>query len=235
MRFDDGGLDVDLSFDRLTPHLAAEAGSGLVSGFNNEPLDRLDGAIDRVFGLTRAWRKAGVSFVHLELAGYVWREALDRVLEAVPGAVTSIGMSHSELAGIDANASARPAEAMERFGARLGVDRVCVHADHWAASLTRNDPDRELNALLTGCLLAGSRAAAGAPVMPSGSAPAAVFHDLPFADAARLGDWRFVACPSPHLACPETTLGLGDTFTAGCLLALGRPKHGAAPSAAQRR
>lgn len=222
VRFDDGGVDVDPAFDRLTPLLAGQAGAGLVSGFNSEPLDRLDAAIERIFGLARAWQAAGLPLVHLELAGYASREALDRVLQAAPGAVTSMGMSHSELIALDADAAASPMRAMVALGETLGVDRLCVHADHWAASVTRGDPGRERAALLTGCLLAGSRAAAGTPLMPAELDHAAAFHAMPFAELDRAGAWTFVGCPSPYLAYPATTLGLGDTFTAGCLLALGR-------------
>ena len=222
VRFDDGGVDIDPAFDALTPSLASIAGAGLISGFNNEPLDRLEAAIERIFGLTRVWRKAGLPLVHLELAGYASREALDLVLQAVPGAVTSVGMSHSELLALMGDSGQLTSE-ISSLGERLGVERLCVHADHWAATATKGDPRLELNALITGCLLATTRAAAGASAMPSQIAGGASFHDTPLPELSRANSWTFVCCPSPFLARPVTTLGLGDTFTAGCLLALGRP------------
>jgi ADP-dependent phosphofructokinase/glucokinase len=221
VRFHDQGLERDAAFERLTPQLAHSAGAGLVAGFTCEPPERLDAAIERVFALTRSWRKAGLETIHLEQAGYASQNALHRVLAAVPGAVTSIGMSHSELLAADA-VGGRPLEAMIRLGERLGVDRVCVHADHWAAAVTLGDPERERRALMTGCLVAGSRAAAGKPVLPRGLNPQACLHELPFATTTHQGAWSFVACASPYLERPATTLGLGDSFTAGCLLALGR-------------
>ena len=228
VRFDDHGVDVDSAFDILTPELASTAGAGLVSGFNNEPLEKLSGAIERIFGLTRAWMAAGVPIVHLELAGYASEEALGQVLGAVPGSVNSIGMSHSELLAMTDNGEDL-ASIMLDLGERLGVERVCVHADHWAAAATRGDPLREQAALVTGCLLASARAAAGAPTMPSRLASDTIIHQMALPEITRSGSWTVVSCPSPHLARPATTLGLGDTFTAGCLLALGR-SAGARPT-----
>jgi ADP-dependent phosphofructokinase/glucokinase len=45
-----------------------------------------------------------------------------------------------------------------------------------------------------------------------------------------LGGWHIVTCPSPHLQQPRTTLGLGDTFMAGCLLVLGQPSLPGVPA-----
>lgn len=227
VRFDDLGIEKDDAFDAATPRLAIDAASGLVSGFNNEPADGVAAAADRVFALARAWLAAGLETVHLELAGYATRYAIDRVLEGASGCVTSIGMSQSELNAL-APASASPEQAMIGLGERLGVNRVCVHADHWAASVTRGDPMREREALITGCLLASARAGCGTPVRPEAIDAAARFQPLPFGSVKRCGGWTFVACPSPYLDAPVTTLGLGDTFTAGCLLALGR--HARAPA-----
>ncbi|MGK9167626.1 hypothetical protein KXR53_15080 [Inquilinus limosus] len=225
VRFNDPGLEQDGDFDALTPAMARSAGAGLVSGFNCEPAERLDAAIDRVFALCRAWRSAGLENVHLELAGYDSPAARDRVLDAAAGVVTSIGMSQSELLALDPEGDP-PHGAMMALGDRLGLDRVCVHADHWAAAVSRGDPERERLALMTGCLLAASRAAAGVPVLPKALDPEARFHELPFAAEARSKAWSFVACPSPHLGSPATTLGLGDSFTAGCLLVLGQAQPG---------
>lgn len=223
VRFNDPGLEQDGDFDTLTPTIARSAGAGLVSGFNCEPPERLKAAVDRVFALCRAWRSAGLETIHLELAGYDSPAARDHVLEAAAGAVTSIGMSQSELLALAPDADP-PHRAMTALGDRLGLDRVCVHADHWAAAVTRGDPERERLALMTGCLLAASRAAAGMPVLPKALDPEARFHELPFAAETRSDGWSFVACASPHLASPVTTLGLGDSFTAGCLLVLGQAR-----------
>lgn len=226
VRFNDPGLEHDPEFDRQTPCLAAEAGAGLVAGFNCVPAGRLGEEIGRVFGLTRRWSAAGLSPIHLEMSGGYGDPAdRDRVLDAAVarGGVTSLGMSGSEFRELAMGADDDDddlAPAMVALGERLGVDRLCVHADHWAASATRGDPAVEREALMAGCLLASARSAAGRPVAPDGVHPAAEFHAPPFAPHER-GGWSLVACASPYLRRPATTLGLGDTFTAGCLLVLG--------------
>jgi ADP-dependent phosphofructokinase/glucokinase len=229
VRFGDPGLEHDDGFDGLSCGLAATAGTGLVSGFNCVPRGQLDDEIRRVFTLTRCWRAAGLQHVHLELAGYDAPELRDRVLAAAGGAVTSLGMSHSEFKALTGDGMDLCSD-MIALGERMGIDRVCVHADEWAASVTLGDPAVEERALMTGCLLASSRAAAGAPVAPQGSPPGAAFQEPPAASSAGRGQWTFVSVASPHLATPAGTVGLGDTFTAGCLLGLDsgrlRPRAG---------
>ena len=220
VRFSNLGLEHDEAYDRLTIGLAPEAGAGLVAGFSAVPVADLDREARRAFSLARAWREAGLRTVHLELAGYDTTAMVETVLDAARGTASSIGMSHSEFLWLRGR-SADLGGAMAALGEAHGMDRVCVHADHWAAAVTRCDPERERRALLLGCLLAGARAAAGRPVPPRALAPEARFETLPFAPLARHGAWSFVAVAAPHLQHPATTLGLGDTFTAGCLLALG--------------
>lgn len=224
VRFHNPGLENDQAFHALSPRLAAEAGTGLVSGFNAVPIADLDRDLVRVFDLTQSWLSAGLKTVHLELAGYDTLALLETVLAAARGAITSLGMSHSELQMIE-GAADPPSAAMRRLGERLGCRRVCVHADHWAASVTQDDPDREEQALMLGCLLASARAAAGRPAKPTEIDPNAAFHPLPFSTGGQEDGWPLVACASPYLERPATTLGLGDTFTAGCLLALGQASH----------
>jgi ADP-dependent phosphofructokinase/glucokinase len=225
VRFNDPGLEHDQEFEQLACRLAGEAGAGLVAGFNCVPAEELEAEIERVFGLARRWREAGLATIHLEMSGFADVHARDRVLEAARGAVTSVGMSHSEflelgLAPVDDGTGAL-ATAITMLAARLDLDRLCVHADQWAVTATRGDPHREYQALMAGCLVASARAAAGQPAVPHGMPEGAVLEPPPFAPFARLGAWTIVACPTPYLQQPATTLGLGDTFTAGCLLVLG--------------
>ncbi|WP_061932043.1 ADP-dependent glucokinase/phosphofructokinase [Aureimonas sp. AU22] len=222
VRFGDPGLEKDAAFDELTPHLAPEAGTGLVAGFNCVPPCELAAELSRVFALTRLWLGAGLPAVHLEMSTFEDAGLRDEVLDAARGAVTSIGMSHSEMRDlVPGTEDAELPAAMRALGQRLDLDRVCVHADHWALSVTRDDPDREREALMAGCLVASARSMAGQPVVPQGVPEGAAFHALPVEDGSLGGGWASVAVPSPYLASPATTLGLGDTFTAGCLLVLG--------------
>ena len=87
---------------------------------------------------------------------------------------------------------------------------------------------------MAGCAIASARAANGAPARDITISPAAEFHPLPFQTPIRKGRWTFVACASPYLDKPVTTLGLGDSFTAGCLLVLGRNHHADTGSILQR-
>jgi ADP-dependent phosphofructokinase/glucokinase len=173
--------------------------------------------------MIEGWRAAGVPTVHLELAGYDTPGHRDRVIGRLTGAITSLGMSHSEFIQLMPGAS-DIGKDMSELGTRLGLDRLCVHADHWAASVTRDDPEAERHALLMGCLLAGTRAAHGVPAYPERIAAQATFTDPPFPTLARHGVWSFVSCAAPHLAHPKATVGLGDSFTGGCLLMLGRKR-----------
>lgn len=132
-------------------------------------------------------------------------------------------MSHSELLPLVPGETDAPA-AMATLGARLGVDRVCVHADEWAAALTKGDPRRERAALMAGSLVAAARAEAGQPVARPVAPQAARYGAAPFGPEDAPDRWRLACCATPYLAHPASALGLGDAFTAGCLLALGHPE-----------
>ena len=221
VRFHDPGLEHDGDFASLSLKLAPQAGAGLISGFNSIPHERIDSETAPVRRMIEHWREASVRPIHLELAGYDTPHQRDRVMERLRGAITSIGMSHSEFIQLMPETSDLASD-MCALGTSLDLDRVCVHADHWAASVTRDNPEEERRALLMGCLLAGTRAAQGAPAYPQGIDARATFTDPPFPSFARHGVWSFVSCASPHLAHPKGTVGLGDSFTGGCLLMLGR-------------
>ncbi|WP_234835518.1 ADP-dependent glucokinase/phosphofructokinase [Sinorhizobium meliloti] len=221
VRFNDRGLQDDSQFDRISTELAPAAAAGLLSGLNDVDFAALPEASERLFKLARAWQDAGLKTVHFELAGYPSKAALDHVLSALQGAVTSLGMSQSEFLTLYPDAS-HPMPAMIALGEKLQLRRVCVHADTWAAAVTRCDPGTELQALMAGCAIASARAACGAPVSKVEIAEDAQFPPLPFEGYGRQGDWSFVACSAPYIEAPQTTLGLGDSFTAGCLLILGR-------------
>jgi hypothetical protein len=225
VRFHDLALEQDAAFERLSPRLIRShpgLGAGIVSGFNalgSGPA--LELGLDYARQIAQSWTAAGIGVIHLEMAGYETVECRDMALDRLAGAVTSIGMSLSEFQAIDRNAP-RLADGMRRLGEQLGVDRVCVHADDWAMSATRRDPAQEREALMTGCLMASARAASGVLVVPD-TLPADAHFETPPAEE-KLDGWHIVSCPSPHVERPRTTLGLGDTFMAGCLLVLGQEK-----------
>jgi ADP-dependent phosphofructokinase/glucokinase len=223
VRFGDPGVEDDPEFERVSARLARMAGAGVVSGFNAAALSQLPRAIEVGRRIASSWRAADMPTVHLELAGYVSDAARDSVLEGLRGAITSLGMSHSEYLALGLDAADLTA-GMVACGNRFGLRRVCVHADHWAAAATLDHPAHERDALQMGCLLASTRAEAGRPVHPTAIPKAAVFNDTPFEGTLDRGAWTAVCCAAPYLARPATTLGLGDTFTAGCLLVLGQQR-----------
>jgi ADP-dependent phosphofructokinase/glucokinase len=223
VRFHDPGLEHDAQFAKLSVALAPQAGAGLISGFNSIPYEAIDSEAAPVRHMIEQWRAAGVRSIHLELAGYDTPGHRDRVIDRLTGAITSLGMSHSEFIQM-MPATSDLAKDMGELATEFGLDRVCVHADHWAATVTRDDPEEERRALLMGCLLAGTRAAHGVPAYPETIATRATFTEPPFPTLARRGAWSFVSCASPHLAHPKATVGLGDSFTGGCLLMLGRQR-----------
>jgi ADP-dependent phosphofructokinase/glucokinase len=223
VRFHDLELERDAAFERLSPQLIGArpgSGAGIVSGFNALGSGAaLEPGLAYARRLADSWTAAGIGVIHLEMAGYETAQCRDAALRHLAGSVTSIGMSLSEFQAIDPEAPSL-AQGMRRLGEWLGVDRVCVHADDWAMSATLRDPAQEREALMMGCLLASARAAEGALIVPR-SLPAEAQFGTPPAEEARDG-WHIVSCPSPHLDRPRTTLGLGDTFMAGCLLVLGQ-------------
>lgn len=227
VRFHDPGLEHDGEFDKLSITLAPQAGAGLIAGFNSIPYEKIDSEVAPVRHMIERWRQLGVRVIHLELAGYDTPRHRDRVIDRLTGAITSLGMSHSEFVQMMPQTSDLAAD-MYILGTKLGLDHVLVHADHWAAAITRGDPDAERRALLMGCLLAGTRASHGIPAYPGSIDRQATFTEPPFPTLARHGIWSFVSCASPHLAHPKATVGLGDSFTGGCLLMLGHPRKTAA-------
>ena len=221
-RFHDPGLEHDAQFEALSIALANKAGAGLISGFNSIPYDRIDKECAEVTRMTQQWRAAGLQMIHLELAGYDTPSHRDRVIERLQGSITSIGMSHSEFVQLVPEGKNLEQDMCD-LGDRFELKRVCVHADHWAASATKGDAEEELLALMMGCLLAGTRARHGVPANPQGIDARATFTEPPLPLLAKHGSWSIISCASPHLEHPAATVGLGDSFTGGCLLMLGKP------------
>ena len=221
-RFHDPGLEHDAQFEALSIALANKAGAGLISGFNSIPYDRIDKECAEVTRMTQQWRAAGLQMIHLELAGYDTPSHRDRVIERLQGSITSIGMSHSEFVQLVPEGKNLEQDMCD-LGDRFELKRVCVHADHWAASATKGDAEEELLALMMGCLIAGTRARHGVPANPQGIDARATFTEPPLPLLAKHGSWSIISCASPHLEHPAATVGLGDSFTGGCLLMLGKP------------
>ncbi len=212
-------LDRDPDFARESIAAAPGAGAGILCGFNGVADRELDTAVGEALSLAKAWSDQGLKTIHLELGGYSRDNNRDAVLNGLIRVITSLGMSESEFRGLFGE-SQDPVAGAHELAERSGLSRLCVHADTWAMAITRNDPERELEALLMGCLLASTRAAVGRVTVPQGLPDGSRFFEPPLPVSKRCDGWCAVCCPVPYLATPVATIGLGDTFLAGTLLVL---------------
>jgi ADP-dependent phosphofructokinase/glucokinase len=233
VRFDHSELQRDPAFVGVSAERAGEAGAGILCGFNEIPPESADAELGYAVDVATAWRRAGLKLIHVELGDFHSTALRDETIRRLLPAATSVGMSRSELADLTS-----PDEALEAAAIRLaetyGLDRVCVHADEWAFAATRGDPERELEALQTGCMLAATRAASGYFAVPERLPDGARFLPPPLPASLRRGGWSIACCPAPYLEKPAATIGLGDTFLAGTLLVLGgATAHAATPARAE--
>lgn len=134
------------------------------------------------------------------------------------GVVTSLGASLAELRRLGAN-DQDPVAFARDLAEGLELSRVLVHADHWSMSVHRGDRSRERDMVLAGNLVAASRARTGTPTPVLSVHSHSTFTDDRPASRALGGGWYVECVPTPHLARPRTTVGLGDSFVAGSILA----------------
>lgn len=225
VRFADESLEHDPMFERYAQGMGPGAGAALLSSPNAVEANDLPDALDFVASFALAWKEAGL-IVHLELGEFAVPGGVNQTLRKMSGAVTSIGLNFNEMgsAGLDSEILA---DDLIAFAGRQGVSRVVIHADPWALALTQGDPERELDALAMGCLLASARAGAGRPVAKPRAPSAANFAPPPFPAISPCADpgWNLVCCASPYLRNPASTIGLGDTFTAGTMLVHAGPSR----------
>lgn len=220
VRFGEERLDHDPDFGRESVIAAARAGAGILSGFNEIGAQSISETLEETVAMVEAWKEQGLKTIHLEIGDYGTGEARNKVLNLLGGVVSSLGMSYSELCGLTFGTRDTIAKACE-LAETLNLRRLCVHSDTWALSVTKGDPQRELEALLCGCLLASVRAEKGFPARPVELPAQAEFHPLPWEKLSKCGERSVVSCAVPYLERPAGTIGLGDTFLAGTLLVLG--------------
>lgn len=217
LRIADDGLEHDPAFASLAPELAKSAGAGLISGMNGIPRgattdwDWLDGVVS-------AWHDHGLPLIHLELAEYAPPVTLRALATRYAGRATSLGLNLTELRNFGP-VGRDPARAAHRIAETHGFDRVLVHADRWSLIVHRANPAEALRSLATGNLLAAARARTGAPTADLTPPPNTAYtRDHP-SDSRLPNGWSATVAPVPYVTNPTTTVGLGDSFTAGVLLA----------------
>jgi ADP-dependent phosphofructokinase/glucokinase len=215
LRFGDEPVERDEQFFHIAPALAASAGAALLSGLNSLPDD---GSDDRrwLAALSRLLSQAGLTIIHHELGEFPTPARLRQA--AGLGLGTSLGLSLSEFFML-VGGQGDPCLLGPRVANEYGARRVMVHADHWALAVHRDDPKHQESVLLAGNAFAAARARHGEPAAALDPAEEATYtDDLPPSGALDDG-WQATCVPTPHLRQPKGTIGLGDTFTAGMLLA----------------
>ncbi|ROR73153.1 ADP-dependent glucokinase/phosphofructokinase [Bogoriella caseilytica] len=212
-------LQMDERFLRDSP-AHVRGGVALVSGLNG--LGRAREVVLPILAETVArWREAGARLVHLELAEYSHGQELARVMEIVGPHVQSVGMNGDELSRLVGPGT--PAEAAHDFAQAHDLRRVVVHSDRWAMSVHRGDPRSEERALAAGSLAAANRAESGQP-RGVWTLPAAASFAEGGPRSGSLGSgYHATVVSTPYLSAPHSTIGLGDTFVSGDLLAQASP------------
>ena len=217
LRFAPIALEMDLEFLAMQEQLCRTAGAALLSGLNGLASSDRD-SLDWAGKVARIWADHGIGLRHLEL-GDTRRPALFKeVLAHLRGLCSSVGLSLSELRGLWGSDGDVGTKALELAGA-LGTNCVVVHADRWSLAVHRGDREAMVRRLMSGNLLASARAVRGRPaagLVPFGHAR--YTEDLPLPRRLR-GGWHLDCVPVPYEPRPISTIGLGDTFTAGVLLA----------------
>ncbi len=228
LRFRQTSMELDELFIRQQPGLVGSAGGGLLAGVNE--LGANDRASRRwIRNMAQTWTDLGMASRHLELGDYAGPEGPAGHLGLVHGLIDSIGMSLSELRGFFGS-TRDPGPLALQVAETVSCRSVYVHADGWSFAVHRDSPREIVRRLLVGNLLAASRAARGSPSNELG--PDACSHfadDYPVSGDLRDG-WRLDCVPSPYLKAPRSTVGLGDTFAAGLLLAGSMPAGKEPPS-----
>jgi ADP-dependent phosphofructokinase/glucokinase len=215
LRFGDEPIEQDEQFAALTPALVPGIRAGLLSGLNGLPDDAGNEA-GWLREVARSWSAAGLDVIHHELAEFPSPERLRRALTTIPA--TSVGLSLSELFTLTGRRG-DPRFLAKDVALRAGAARVIVHADDWSLNVSRDSSGNQTSVLLAGNTLAAARARTGQPSRElTPPSDAAYTDDLP--GIGPIGDgWFAVAVPTPYLGRPAATVGLGDTFVAGLLLA----------------
>jgi ADP-dependent phosphofructokinase/glucokinase len=217
LRFAAIAPELDLEFRAMQGELSKRAGAALLSGLNG--LARSDaGALTWSRDIAHIWKDNGVLLRHLELGDTKDPTELRALVGELGGLFSSVGVSHSELQKIWGPSTDVGARARD-LGIELGCDWLVVHSDQWSLAAHRSDPAVAVKRLMTGNLMASGRASYGAPVGDLRPVAGSQYPtDIPV--AGRLADgWRVDCAPVPYIESPASTIGLGDTFTAGLLLA----------------
>ena len=217
VRFSPVALERDEDFMAMQEKLGPNAGAAMLAGLNGLAVS--DGAsLEWASRLLSVWRECGPALRHLELGDTTRPGDLRTVMAGLRGLNSSLGLSLSELLTLWGPSADVAAKALE-LAHGLECPCIVVHADRWSLAVHRSDAGAVVRRLMTGNLLASARAAAGAPCGDVTPVSYALYaEDVP--ESGPLNeDWRVDCVPTPFVPRPASTIGLGDTFVAGLLLA----------------
>jgi hypothetical protein len=217
VRFSPVALERDEDFMAMQEKLGPTAGAAVLAGLNGLAVSD-EASLEWASRLLRVWRECGPGLRHVELGDTTRPGDLRTVMAGLRGLHSSLGLSLSELRTLWGPSNDVAAKALE-LAHGLQCACIVVHADRWALAVHHSDAGAVVGRLMTGNLLASARAAAGVPpadVAPVGYATYA--EDVPDSGPLDKG-WRVDCVPTPFVPRPASTIGLGDTFTAGLLLA----------------
>lgn len=240
-------LHIDSAFGEFSDANITEMDGVLVSGFhllhNTYPdgstyLDHACRAIKQLKG----WKSSNPGLrIHFESGDFLDRNIRDHVISCISDVVDSIGMNEEEFLGADADFSATGIiEKAVRTIDELQISRLCIHARDFIVSVLDPayiDHESEIDALNAGAIAAAARAKVGAvnpaslhlamnDVKPSDagvrecSEVQGYFNGKSIGNGVHLELNDYSVCIVPSLLCehPVTTVGLGDTMTAGVFL-----------------
>lgn len=240
-------LHVDSAFREFSDAHVTEMDGALVSGFhllrNTYPdgstyLDHARSAIKQLKG----WKSSNPDLrIHFESGDFFDRNIRDYMISCISDVVDSIGMNEEEFLGDDADFSATGIiEKSVQTIDELQISRLCIHAKDFIVSVldpSYIDHESEIDALNAGAIAAAARAKAGSvnpaslhlamnDMKPSDagvrecSEVQGYFNGKSIGKGVHLELNDYSVCIVPSLLCehPVTTVGLGDTMTAGVFL-----------------
>ena len=224
-----------------------EMDGALISGFhllrNTYPdgstyIDCLQPILDHL----KRWKSVNPDLrIHFESGDFLDSGITDFIISRLSDIVDSIGMNEEEFLKDDADTSARNIiEKSVQSIDELGISRLCIHTRDFIVSVfdpAYIDARSEIDALNFGASASGALAIAGhanitsshAATMDLQPSDAGVrecsgvqehFHGEQIDGGVHLQLNGYTVCVAPSLHCesPVTTVGMGDTMTAGVFL-----------------
>ncbi|MEA1907819.1 MAG: ADP-dependent glucokinase/phosphofructokinase [Euryarchaeota archaeon] len=240
-------LYMDDAFREYSLAHIKEMDGALISGFhllrNTYPdgstyIDCLQPIIDHL----KRWKSINPNFrIHFESGDFLDGSITDFIITRLSEIVDSIGMNEEEFIKDDADTSARNIiKRSVKLISELGISRLCIHTRDFIVSVfdpAYIDTRSEIDALNFGASASGALAMTGhaditsahAAIMNLQPSDAGVrecsnvqeyFHGEPVNGGVHLQLNGYSVCVAPSLHCesPITTVGMGDTMTAGVFL-----------------